>query len=382
MPRPTPLRRVPNGGLVLVAGVDVQDNRFEIVVWAIGRGFELANRLHRAARRPCKLGRLAPPRRLPHHDSRTKSASLSALTPPPSTPAATLRISSTSTCAPARPVESLPSRASRGTGSHRGRIRHGRRQRQWQGHKNGLRLWRVGTDTAKDLIFSRLRLTNQARIHPPLERAAARVLRAAHQRAARRADYRPRHRLALGQKSSAAGRSARLHQLRTVCRAPVDLHRWTEAMWDRQALAVCPPWPTCSSPRQAQTRCHRSPMLRSTRYPSRPTNPRPPARHPPRKRINLMSQSARPDDFVSWIVDLAAAIGKLDPRPERPPRRPDPAGLGWRHRIHRPHQLAQRRRARRRRAGRAQARPVRASRRKQICVGVGTVHRIRQAQRP
>lgn len=26
-----------------------------------------------------------------------------------------------------------------------------------------------------------------------------------------------------------------------------------------------------------------------------------------------MSQSARPDDFVSWIVDLAAAIGKLDP---------------------------------------------------------------------
>jgi phage terminase large subunit GpA-like protein len=35
------LRTVPMGGLVLVAGVDVQDNRFEVVVWAIGRGEEM-----------------------------------------------------------------------------------------------------------------------------------------------------------------------------------------------------------------------------------------------------------------------------------------------------------------------------------------------------
>ncbi len=37
---PYRLRIVPMGGLVLVAGVDVQDNRFEIVTWAIGRGEE------------------------------------------------------------------------------------------------------------------------------------------------------------------------------------------------------------------------------------------------------------------------------------------------------------------------------------------------------
>ncbi len=36
-----PLRTVPKGGLILVAGVDVQSNRFEIVVWAIGRGEEM-----------------------------------------------------------------------------------------------------------------------------------------------------------------------------------------------------------------------------------------------------------------------------------------------------------------------------------------------------
>jgi terminase, large subunit len=35
-----PLRQVPRGGLVLVAGVDVQADRFEVVVWAVGRGEE------------------------------------------------------------------------------------------------------------------------------------------------------------------------------------------------------------------------------------------------------------------------------------------------------------------------------------------------------
>lgn len=38
---PYALRSVPMGGLVLVAGVDVQGDRFEIVVWAIGRGEEM-----------------------------------------------------------------------------------------------------------------------------------------------------------------------------------------------------------------------------------------------------------------------------------------------------------------------------------------------------
>ena len=35
------MRTVPLGGLMLVAGIDVQDNRFEVVVWAVGRGEEL-----------------------------------------------------------------------------------------------------------------------------------------------------------------------------------------------------------------------------------------------------------------------------------------------------------------------------------------------------
>jgi terminase, large subunit len=36
-----PLRVVPMGGLILVAGVDVQDDRFEIVIWALGRKEEM-----------------------------------------------------------------------------------------------------------------------------------------------------------------------------------------------------------------------------------------------------------------------------------------------------------------------------------------------------
>ena len=35
------LHTVPMGGLVLVSGVDVQDNRFEVVTWAVGRGEEM-----------------------------------------------------------------------------------------------------------------------------------------------------------------------------------------------------------------------------------------------------------------------------------------------------------------------------------------------------
>lgn len=38
--RAEPYRRytVPRDGLVLVSGIDTQDNRWEIVTWAIGRG--------------------------------------------------------------------------------------------------------------------------------------------------------------------------------------------------------------------------------------------------------------------------------------------------------------------------------------------------------
>lgn len=36
-----PLLTVPAGGLVVAAGVDVQDNRFEVILWAFGRGEEM-----------------------------------------------------------------------------------------------------------------------------------------------------------------------------------------------------------------------------------------------------------------------------------------------------------------------------------------------------
>ena len=38
---PYPLRTVPNGGLVLLSGIDVQSNRFEITTWAFGRGEQM-----------------------------------------------------------------------------------------------------------------------------------------------------------------------------------------------------------------------------------------------------------------------------------------------------------------------------------------------------
>lgn len=95
-----------------------------------------------------------------------------------------------------------------------------------------------------------------------------------------------------------------------------------------------------------------------------------------------MSQSASPDDFVSWIVAIAGAIGKLDDDQKallEDRIRQDWGGdtayiarTSWRN-------VAERDAAVLAELKRGQS--VRAVASK-FCVGVGTVHRIRHAQRP
>lgn len=94
-----------------------------------------------------------------------------------------------------------------------------------------------------------------------------------------------------------------------------------------------------------------------------------------------MSQSARPDDFVSWIVDLAAAIGKLDPDQKdllEDQIRQDWGGdtayiarTSWRNVAERDAAVL---------AELARGKSVRAVASK-FCLGIGTVHRIRHAPR-
>lgn len=154
-----PLRTVPWDGLVLTAGVDVQDNRFEIGVWAWGRGMQawvidhtvltanpadpadwdkldqylLSTFLHEGGQKLAldavaidsqghfthqvyNFVRLRAQRRVFAIKGEER---------------------------PGRPIKGPPSKQDV---NFRGRIL-----------KNGVDLWRVGTDTAKDLLFGRVR---------------------------------------------------------------------------------------------------------------------------------------------------------------------------------------------------------------------------------
>lgn len=158
---PFPLRRVPRGGLVLTAGVDTQDNRLEAVVWAYGRGEEMwtidYRVIHGDPGQPVVWQQLDAylSTRFPHEGGQTlgidavavdiqghfthrvyqyamhrENRRVHAVRGDPK---------------PGKPV--VAGRASSQTVNVDGRI-----------IPNGVRLWHVGTDTAKDLFFGRLKV--------------------------------------------------------------------------------------------------------------------------------------------------------------------------------------------------------------------------------
>ena len=156
-----PLRRVPVGGLQLVAGVDVQDRRWEVTVWAIGRGREMwpvdyqvidgnpaderewETHLHPYLQAP-----------LTHwHGAPMKIAAAAIDTGGHYTHQAynfcRLHSGHKYFAVKGDSKEGMPikGRSSLQDVNARGRI-----------VKNGVRLWLVGTDTAKDNLFERLRI--------------------------------------------------------------------------------------------------------------------------------------------------------------------------------------------------------------------------------
>lgn len=159
--RAEPYRRftVPIGGLVLVTGIDVQDDRFEAVTWAIGRGEEMWCVDYSVI--------YANPA-----DQREWDDKLDAYLETPFTHAAgtTLKIAAAAVdtgghythqaynyCRTrehrrvfAVKGDSLPGRPVKGKASMQ--------DCNWRGQvlKRGVRLWLVGTDTAKDLLHGRL----------------------------------------------------------------------------------------------------------------------------------------------------------------------------------------------------------------------------------
>lgn len=160
---PFPLRTVPIGGLILTAGVDVQRDRWEIVVWAWARGLESwIVDSHVIEGNPASEADWAPvteylSRRYPQawHGG---SMGLSAISID----------SSDQTHAVynwVRKVQhQLPKlRAVKGRGEENIPVLgpSSAQEVKWNGKRwpNGIKLWNVGVDTAKDLLLGQLSIT-------------------------------------------------------------------------------------------------------------------------------------------------------------------------------------------------------------------------------
>lgn len=242
-------RTVPQGGLVLTAGVDVQDNRFEIVVWAWGVGEEswpvdymvisanpalesdwqkladyLQTRFRHASgqRLGIEASAVDTGGHFTHHvynfcrEQQAKGRRVFAI-----------KGDSKS----GQPVKS-----------------HAKmKDINWRGRtiRNGIKLWHVGTDTAKDLIFGRLKVTQPGPgyihfpAHFPVEfyeqlTAEVRVM----QRTPTGEQYK------WIKRSGGARNEALDCTVYAIFAAHVlDLHRYTEKMWQRLSDAVQPSMP-------------------------------------------------------------------------------------------------------------------------------------------
>jgi phage terminase large subunit GpA-like protein len=161
------LRTVPAGGLALVAGVDVQDDRLEVVVWAFGRGEESwAVDYHVIY---CTPSDEREWRKLDEYlASEFRHASGRAMT-----------IEATAIDTGGHHTHTVYSyaRTRRRVYAIKGETNVGRPVKgrstavdvNFRGQliKHGAKLWHVGTDTAKDLIHGRLKVTQPGpgRIH-------------------------------------------------------------------------------------------------------------------------------------------------------------------------------------------------------------------------
>lgn len=155
------LRLVPRAALLLTSGVDVQDNRFHVLVWGWGRGDESWLIDRRVIY--CDPGQWKSwleldaylMTRFPHEGGQTCAIDSMAVD-----------IGGHFTHMAYRYCmlrESRRVHATQGKGQDAIRIVAGAPKKQdvnvdGQVVKDGVRLWHIGTDTAKDLIFGRLRL--------------------------------------------------------------------------------------------------------------------------------------------------------------------------------------------------------------------------------
>lgn len=156
------IRTIPQRGLVLVAGVDTQDDRWEVVVWAIGRGEEMwaidyqviygnpaDEREWEEKLDPYLLGTFEHES---GHELRIQAAAIDTMGHFTHQAYNFCRVRERRRVFAVR-GDPQPSKMVKGKATIQ--------DVNWRGKvlKRGVRLWYVGTDTAKDLIYGRLLVT-------------------------------------------------------------------------------------------------------------------------------------------------------------------------------------------------------------------------------
>lgn len=243
---PYRLRLVPRGGLVLVAGVDVQSSpgRFEVVVWAYGRGEESwVVDYHVIDANPADERdweeKLDPylQQRFQHVSGQSLAIEAVAIDTGGHYTHQAYNFCRTRSKrniyaikGDTRQGQPVKGRTSLQDVNHRGKV-----------IKRGVKLWMVGTDTAKDLIYGRLQVTQTG---PGYMHFSSELPKEFYEQLT--AEVRVLQRTATGEQYRWVPRTRRNEVLDCTVYAmfaahTMDLHRFTERMWDKLENAVCPP---------------------------------------------------------------------------------------------------------------------------------------------
>lgn len=243
---PYRLRLVPRRGLVLAAGVDVQDNRLEVVVWAAGRDDERWAIDYRVI--PCDPGQWSSwvqldtylSTRWPHEGGQTLAIDAVGVD---TQGHFTHQVYRYVMLRESRRVHALQGSSQDGQPIVAGSPSKKDVNVDGQIVRDGVKLWSVGTNTAKDLIFNRLRVAQPGPgyMHMSHELPAEFF----HQLTA---EERVEQRTARGTvwrwvkpKSNTRNEVLDCTVYAEFCFYRMKLHQYTDAEWRRLESALCPP---------------------------------------------------------------------------------------------------------------------------------------------
>lgn len=240
---PYALRTIPLGGLVLTAGVDVQDNRFEIVVWAWGRGEEtwvidyMVLTANPSDERDWDRLDEYLTTKFKHTSGQTLGIEAVAI--------------DTGGHYTHQTYHFCRSRKARKMYAVKGENQHGLpvkgrasiKDVNWQGKviKNGVKLWFVGTDTAKDLVHGRLQVATPGPGYVHFSKDLPEVFYSqltAEARVLQQTTHGTQYRWMLPNGRRNEVLDCTVYAI--FAAHALDLHRYTERMWARLEAAVQP----------------------------------------------------------------------------------------------------------------------------------------------